>query len=180
MAPQQRFNELYERHHRAVLAFCLRRTNEPDAYDAASEVFSVAWRRVSDIPSGEMELAWLYGVAKNVLSRQWRSARRLRNLVTRIGSQPAHSAPDTAALVVQRAEYTRVVEAASQLKATDREILRLAAWEGLPHAQISELLDISVAAVDQRLHRAKKRLTMAYEAMSADPGASAATQGGVS
>ncbi len=29
-----RFNEFYERRYRAVLAFCLRRTKEPDAYDA--------------------------------------------------------------------------------------------------------------------------------------------------
>lgn len=166
MTQRRRFNELYERHHRAVLGFCLRRTNEADAYDAVSEVFSVAWRRVDDIPRGEMELAWLMGVAKKTLSRQWRSARRMRNLVARIGSQPGRSMPDTATIVVQRAEYALVVEAASQLKAADQEILRLAAWEGLPHAQISNLLEISVAAVDQRLHRAKKRLTVAYESIA--------------
>ena len=166
MARQRRFNELYERHNRAVLAFCLRRTKEPDAYDATSEVFSVAWRRIDDVPKGEMELAWLFCVAKKVMSRQWRSARRFQKLVARIGSQPGRSAPDTAAVVVQRDEYTRVVEAAAQLKPNDLEILRLAAWEGLPHLQISEVLGISVAAVDQRLHRAKKRLAAVYGEMA--------------
>jgi RNA polymerase sigma factor (sigma-70 family) len=179
LARQGRFNELYDRHYRAVLAFCLRRTKEPDAYDAASEVFSVAWRRIDDVPMGEMELAWLFGVARKVLSRQWRSARRLRKLVTRIGSQPIRSAPDTAVVVVQRAEYARVVEAATRLKADDQEILRLAAWEGLPHAQISDLLGVSVAAVDQRLHRAKKRLAAEYERM-AEPRSWPAAEGGVS
>lgn len=159
---QERFNELYKQHYRAILAFSLRRTNEPDAYDAASEVFSVAWRRIDDVPNGEMERAWLYGVARNVLSRQWRSASRLKKLVTRIGSQPIRSVPDTAVVVVQRAEYASVVEAASRLKAADQEILRLAAWEALPHSLISEVLGISVAAVDQRLHRAKKRLAVEY------------------
>ena len=38
------FNRIYDRHHRSVLAYCLRRTSESDAYDATSEVFSVAWR----------------------------------------------------------------------------------------------------------------------------------------
>lgn len=176
---QRRFNELYERHNRAVLAYCLRRTREPDAYDATSEVFSVAWRRIDDVPKGEMELAWLFGVAKKVMSRQWRSTRRFQKLVARIGSQPSRSAPDTAALVVQRAEYARVVEAAAQLKPTDLEILRLAAWEGLPHAQIAELLGISVAAVDQRLHRAKKRLSAVYEGM-AEPRSWPAVEGDAS
>lgn len=179
MARQKRFNELYELHYRAVLAFCLRRTGEPDAYDAASEVFSVAWRRIDDVPKGEMELAWLFGVSKKVLSRQWRTARRLQKLVARIGSQPVRSAPDTATVVVQRAEYARVVEAASQLKADDQEILRLAAWEGLPHAHISILLGVSVSAVDQRLHRAKKRLAAAYERLE-ESRSLPVTKGGVS
>ncbi|MGI9665790.1 MAG: RNA polymerase sigma factor [Acidimicrobiia bacterium] len=166
MAQQERFNELYERHHRAVLGFCLRRTAAPDAYDAAAEVFSVAWRRIDDVPTGEVERAWLYGVARKALSRQWRSARRLRKLVNRIGSQPDRVSPDTALLVVQRAEYARVLEAVSRLSPNDQEVLRLAAWEGLPHAQISEVLNISVAAVDQRLHRAKKRLAVLYEGVA--------------
>ena len=69
MSRTTRFNRLYEQHHRTVLAFCLRRTNESDAYDATSEVFAVAWRRLDDIPQGEKQLAWLYVVARRVLSR---------------------------------------------------------------------------------------------------------------
>ena len=158
------FNRIYDRHHRSVLAYCLRRTSEADAYDATSEVFSVAWRRLVDIPAGDKELAWLYGVARNVLSRQWRSAGRFRRLVDKIGSQPDRSAPDVATVVVRRAEYDQVLTAATTLRRPDQEILRLAAWEGLPHSSIAAILEISVAAGDQRLHRAKKRLAAAYEA----------------
>jgi len=158
------FNRIYERHHRTVLAYCLRRTSEPDAYDATSEVFSVAWRRLVDIPSGEKELAWLYGVARKVLSRQWRSAGRFRKLVDKVGAQPDRVTPDVATVVVRRAEYDQVLDAATTLRLPDQEILRLAAWEGLPHSDIATILEISVAAVDQRLHRAKKRLAAAFEA----------------
>jgi RNA polymerase sigma-70 factor (ECF subfamily) len=170
------FNRIYERHHRPVLAYCLRRTTEQEAYDATSEVFSVAWRRLGDIPSGEKELAWLYGVARKVLSRQWRSAGRFRKLVNKVGSQPARTAPDVATVVVRRAEYDQVLDAATTLRQPDQEILRLAAWEGLPHSDIAQILDISVSAVDQRLHRAKKRLAAAFESAAADT-KTTATQG---
>jgi RNA polymerase sigma-70 factor (ECF subfamily) len=167
------FNRIYERHHRLVLAYCLRRTSEHDAYDATSEVFSVAWRRLGDIPSGDKELAWLYGVARKVLSRQWRSAGRFRKLVDKVASQPPRTAPDVATVVVRKAEYDQVLDAATSLRPPDQEILRLAAWEGLPHSDIAAILEISVTAVDQRLHRAKKRLATAYESATSDRSSSA-------
>ena len=59
-----------------------------------------------------------------------------------------------------------VLEAATHLNPGDREILNLAAWEGLAHRQIAEVLGCSIAAVDQRLHRAKQRLAKQYHALS--------------
>ncbi len=160
-----RFNHLYEQHNRAVLAYCLRRTSDADAYDATAEVFAVAWRRLSDIPRGR-ELPWLYGVARRVLSRQWRGGRRFSRLVTRVESQPRQTAPDVAASVVQRDHDSLIHAAIASLRSPDQEVLKLAAWEGLPHAEIAEILGISIAAVDQRLHRAKKRLAASYEILS--------------
>ena len=46
------------------------------------------------------------------------------------------------------------------------EVLSLAAWEGLPHSEIAEVLGCSIAAVDQRLHRAKQRLARHYHAIN--------------
>ncbi len=86
MSRADRFTRVYEEHHKAILAYCLRRTSAHDAHDAAAEVFSVAWRRLDDMPTGDGQLLWLYGVAKNVLSHQRRSAGRFRRLVGRVGS----------------------------------------------------------------------------------------------
>ena len=72
--------------------------------------------------------------------------------------------------MVQRAEYDAVLEAASRLNVRDREVLNLAAWEGLPHSEIAEVLGCSIAAVDQRLHRAKKRLARHYHALNRTQG----------
>lgn len=73
--------------------------------------------------------------------------------------------PDPVSVVVRRAEYDAVVEAASRLSPEDREVLTLAAWEGLPHREISQILGCSIAAVDQRLHRAKQRLAKQYHVL---------------
>ena len=65
---------------------------------------------------------------------------------------------------MQRVEYETVLQAASRLSVRDREVLNLAAWEGRAHSEIAEILGCSIAAVDQRLHRAKQRLAKQYHA----------------
>jgi RNA polymerase sigma-70 factor (ECF subfamily) len=57
---------MYEKHNRAIRAYCLRRIGDADASDAVSEVSAVAWRRIDDVPDDEMTLPWLYGVARRL------------------------------------------------------------------------------------------------------------------
>jgi RNA polymerase sigma-70 factor (ECF subfamily) len=156
------FRRLYEAHYGAVLAYCLRRAGSADAYDAVSEVFLIAWRKIDDRPADDKVRAWLYGIAYRTLGHQWRSRRRYRRLERRIGGIAHLTEPGPEAVVVRRAEDRRVIEAAQRLRRTDQEILRLAGWEELPHADIATMLGISPAAVDQRFHRAKKRLAREY------------------
>ena len=160
----RRFEELYSRYFREVLAYCSRRGNADDAYDSANEVFAIAWRRLADVPAGEAARPWLFVVAKRVLYRRRRGSQRFRRLVEKAGGVRHHGGPDPETIVVQRAEYQAVLQAASRLSVRDREVLNLAAWEGLPHREIAEILGCSIAAVDQRLHRAKQRLAKQYHA----------------
>jgi RNA polymerase sigma-70 factor (ECF subfamily) len=60
--------------------------------------------------------------------------------------------------VVRRAADEEVLAAVRRLKPMDREVLMLSAWEDLVPREISDVLGISVAASEQRLHRAKRRL----------------------
>ena len=48
--------------------------------------------------------------------------------------------------------------AIAALRSADREILLLAAWEGLDGAELAAALEITPAAAHQRLHRARARL----------------------
>lgn len=157
--------ELYRRYHRPILAYCLRRTSHERAHEATNETFTVAWRRLADMPPGDQALPWLYGVARNVLAHQRRSATRFMRLMAKSASfaHPQPPQPDT--IVVQRQEYEAVIQAVDRLDPDDREMLLLSAWEGLTHAEIAVNTGYSLAAVDKRIARAKKRLKRQFEAM---------------
>jgi RNA polymerase sigma-70 factor (ECF subfamily) len=77
-----------------------------------------------------------------------------------------------------RQEASQILAALSALNATDREVLRLNAWEELTHDEIALVLDISVGAVRQRFHVAKKKLTDEYNRLETRRTVSPAAQKG--
>jgi RNA polymerase sigma-70 factor (ECF subfamily) len=164
-----RFDSLYRGHHREILAYFIRRIPRSDAEDAAADVFTVAWRRLDQIPKGDQAVGWLYGVAHKVLSNHWRAGRRALRLNRRLVGLGS-PAPETPELqVVRSAEDQILIRALDRLRSSDREILKLASWEKLPHRSIGELLGISEAAVDQRISRARKRLAKLLERSESKP-----------
>jgi RNA polymerase sigma-70 factor (ECF subfamily) len=173
-----RFIDLYERFYRPVYAYCRRRTTAEQVDDAVAETFLVAWRKIDQVPRGSEVLPWLMGVAYRVLGTQWRGSSRSRKLgrkLTMIGHETPIP-PDEVILV--REQSHQVLAALDALKTTDREILRLSAWEELPQADIAVVLNISIGAVRQRLHEAKKNLTKEYDRIAKKRFTPAAKKGG--
>jgi len=156
------FRRIYDDHHAAVLAYCLRRAPLEDAKDAAEEAFLVAWRRIDNVPTGEGSLPWLYGVARRVLANQRRSRARATRLWARLRSNPPTLWPDPETVVVRREQDRELLAALERLKPTDQEVIRLSMWEELPQAAIGAVLGCSDRAVTMRLHRALKRLEKEY------------------
>ena len=161
---QRRFEALYEAHRVEVLAYCTRRLGRIDAADACSETFLVAWRRLDNIPQPPKTLPYLFGIAGRVVSNQFRTSRRRLRLEAKLGALGVSVAPDPEVLVVQNARDQEVVAAVRKLKPKDREIVMLYAWEDLPRETIAELVGMTRAGVDQRLHRANKRLALILKA----------------
>lgn len=154
------FADLFERYHRVILAYTLRRTSHiADAEDAAAETFAVAWRRIADRP--DAPLPWLYGIARRVLSNQRRSGDRRMALLLRLhGQQVDVSTPSVAG------GSGPALVALGYLRPDDQELLRLVVWEELDHAEIAIVFGISVNAVAIRLHRARGRFAQAFAASS--------------
>jgi RNA polymerase sigma-70 factor (ECF subfamily) len=163
-----RFAEMYLAHYADVLAYIRRRTDSPhDAADALAETFTIAWRRLDDIPDGPRTRLWLYGVARRVLANGRRAETRRSELVERLGAELAGWAarsPDPA----EAADRTEVRAAFRRLRPADREVLALVSWEGLSHDEIAVVLGCSRATVRLRLHRARKRLAKELRAAGLD------------
>lgn len=130
--------------------------------DAVAETFLIAWRRLDDIPAGDAEIRWLYGVAYKVVGRQWRTEFRSGRLHEKLETVGVDPVPIPEDVVVAGEESDQVLDALKRLSALDREVLQLAAWEELRHQEIAEVLGIRPDAVRQRFHKAKKRLTREF------------------
>jgi RNA polymerase sigma-70 factor (ECF subfamily) len=151
---QRRFEAAYAAHHGPILGYVLRRTSNPDdAADVIAETFLTAWRRLDDMPPDPQARLWLYGVARRVLANHHRGQRRAAALAGRLRADlaAAYQPPEFTG------ELAQIAEAFRGLAGPERELLALAAWEGLDHGQIAVVLACSRNAVRIRLHRARKR-----------------------
>jgi RNA polymerase sigma-70 factor (ECF subfamily) len=153
--PEETFKGVFARHYGPVYAYCARRIGRDDAADAASEVFTVAWRKIRRVPAEPETLPWLYGVARNVVRNQRRSRNRQRRLDAKAA---AYAEPP---VLLQHPDSIEPV--LERLRDDDREILMLAAWEGLGPGDLGAALGCSANTAAVRLHRARARLSEAWD-----------------
>jgi RNA polymerase sigma-70 factor (ECF subfamily) len=152
---RSRFDACFRAHYADVLAYALRRLRERTAAeDVAAQTFAIAWRRRHSLPADPVP--WLYGVARNVIRNEARAARRRSRLLARIvGQHEPASAPDPADWL---GEPSCLGAALARLSDVQREVLCLAAWEGLDAERAAAVLGFSRGAYTLRLHRARRRL----------------------
>jgi len=148
-----RFERLMADVYEPVQRYLRRRTDLASADDVLGDVLLVLWRRLDDVPV-DNPLPWTYGVARGCLANSRRSAARQERLVHRLAEIPHDEPSDDGALEA----------ALDALQVSDREILRLWAWEQLAPGELALALGISANAASIRLHRAKRRLKKLLEA----------------
>jgi RNA polymerase sigma-70 factor, ECF subfamily len=180
---EHRFRSLYTEHYRGVQAYAVRRVpSSADVADVVADVFTVAWRRLPEIPGPPADRLWLYGVARRVVAGRHRSARRHHQLTVRLAaSHPARQPPGLAAAgagagagpvtadpTAASPAAERLAGALATLRHVDREALLLVLWEELSHAEAGQVLGCSANAVAIRVHRAKARLRAALTAPGPD------------
>lgn len=151
-----RFRQLYEQNGKDLLAYALRRAQDPeDAADVVAETFLVAWRRGHEVPIDGSARLWLFGVARRVLSNQRRGERRRAKLAERLRVDLEAAFEDWPEPEGEREVLRATLE---RLEPDDRELLGLIAWEELTPAQAARVLGISAVAARSRLLRARRRL----------------------
>jgi RNA polymerase sigma-70 factor (ECF subfamily) len=173
-----RFTRLFAATERELLAYALRRLDRPeDAADVVAETYVVAWRRLDAVPCGDAGRLWLYGVARRQLANHRRGQLRRSRLADRLREE----LPDAVAEFSKPGDHRSAAlhVALERLDEDDREILRLAGWEGLTPSEIATVLGLRGVTVRSRLHRARKRLRqelMAHDAALLAPPTSLATK----
>ncbi len=161
MRPQPddaRFEDMYTTHRDAIWSYVVRRVMRDDVDDAVAEVFTVAWRKMSQSPETDRQLPWLYGIGKNVVRNTNRSSNRRHRLWKKVSVLPASDDPGSDVQVVRNLEDTELLNAVAQLRPIDRELLRLRTWEELSIKDIAAAVGMSPKSVESRLVRVRKNL----------------------
>jgi RNA polymerase sigma-70 factor (ECF subfamily) len=157
MDPHDRFEAIFTAHYRDVHRFALRRTDPAEAEELANETFAVCWAKLGAVP--EPALPWLYAVAGKCLANRRRAAARRAGLTARLRARPAPAQGRDPA--ERLAESDAILRAFVELSESDREVLRLVAWEGLSLVDAARVAGVSRPAFAMRVHRARRRLAAA-------------------
>lgn len=160
----ERFTVMYDACRRRVWAYAAARAGRQVADEVVSETFTVAWRRFGDIP--EPPLPWLLGVARNVVRDTVRAETRRASFTAELHDWTDHGAAedDIADEVADRLALRRAL---GTLGEDDREVLILAAWQGLAPRDAAKVVGCTAATMRVRLHRARRRLAAALGAAPA-------------
>jgi len=153
---------MFERHGARVLAYCRRRLGSPEeAEDALQTTFLYACRGLQRGVVPATEIAWLLKIAHNVCLSHWDSDRRRRRL--ELVRDPELLEASTPAAAGARDDLHALEAALAGLTDLQRRAIVLREWRGLSYAEIAAELDLSQAAVETLIFRARRALASSLE-----------------
>jgi RNA polymerase sigma-70 factor (ECF subfamily) len=152
------FVELFGRHHQAVFRFAYRFSGSAaTAEDITQDSFLALLRSPGRYdPARGPVRAWLLGVARTLLLKQFRRLHPESPLDEIADSADERPGPESCSLSSEIAETVR--EAVQALPPLQREALILFEYEELSLAEIANITGADVAAVKSRLFRALEKL----------------------
>ncbi|MEU7927078.1 RNA polymerase sigma factor [Micromonospora sp. NPDC049801] len=160
------FERFYRRHVETIGRFVARRVDDPHtAADLTAEVFlAVIDSAAGYRPERGNELAWLFGVARNVIAAEHRRATRLMRAGGRLAGRRLLDADDIARIeerIDAESLARRTYRALGGLPEHTRALLELVAVDGLSLTDAAGALGISPVAARVRVHRARRAIRLA-------------------
>jgi RNA polymerase sigma factor (sigma-70 family) len=153
---------LYEQYANQVFRYCLHQLgSREEAEDAVQSTFLNAFRGIKRGVVPELEAAWLFKIAHNVcLSRRRSTWRRGRiespadfELIEELTPAPARRGD----------ELIGLQDVLERLPDTQRRAILLREWQGLSYREIAAELELSQAAVETLIFRARRSLASGLE-----------------
>jgi RNA polymerase sigma factor (sigma-70 family) len=157
------FERFYREHVEAVQRFVARRVDDPyRAADLTADVFVAVIESAGSYRSSRGEpVAWLYGIARNVVAGERRRKAKEVRLALRVRGRDLIDEDDLAALHarIDGESAARALHREwSRLPVGERAVLELVALDGLSVGEAGQALGIGAVAARVRLHRSRRRL----------------------
>jgi RNA polymerase sigma-70 factor, ECF subfamily len=155
------FESFYREHVTLITRFVARRVSDPHAVaDLTADVFLEAIGSAHTYhPDRGSQVAWLYGIARNVIAGERRRAAHELRVAGRIAGRRLLDDDDIARLEERidaespgRAAY----QALERLSSDERAVLELVAIDGLTVTDAAATLGIQPGTARVRLHRARR------------------------
>ncbi|MFI1702920.1 RNA polymerase sigma factor [Streptomyces griseoruber] len=157
------FEEFYRRHVDAVMRYVARRVDDPHtAADLTAEIFLAVLDSAHTYRPGlGSETAWLYGIARNVVSSERRRVAREAERDRRFSGRRLLEADDIVRLedkLDAESPGRRLLAALARLPEGERAVIELVAVDQLTVTEAAAALGIRQVTARVRLHRARKAL----------------------
>jgi RNA polymerase sigma-70 factor (ECF subfamily) len=154
---------LVVRHQSRVFRFTQRMCRDPhDAEDVLQETLLAMTRSIADFRGASSISTWLYTIARSYCIKKRRRSKFAPAHEVSLTSDEGRSAlelPDRGRapdeIVHGREIESALSEAVGTLAPPYREVLLLRDVEGLPAAEVAQVMGLTVEAVKSRLHRAR-------------------------
>ena len=154
---------LYRECGKLVYSFCVRSVGATVAHDATQEVFLAAWRsRERYRPQAGSLVGWVMGIARFKVIDVYRSERR--HPLTLDGDADGDTDEGDESTIESMAQRMLVADALSQLPDRSRQLVELAFYGDLTHAQLAERFDLPLGTVKSDIRRGLARLRRYLEA----------------
>ena len=156
------FGTLYDRLAGPLFSLALKMLGiEAEAQDMVQEVFLTIWNKAGTFdPARGTAFSWSVTQLRNRAIDRIRSKRRRGELMEMFGQElaPSDNLRNAAEDCVASERSREVREAMGKLNDEQRNVLRLAYFEGLTQTEIAARLDEPLGTVKARAHRALARL----------------------
>jgi RNA polymerase sigma-70 factor, ECF subfamily len=148
------FERLYRRHRRDVYGAVLRDVRDPDeAEDVTQIAFMNAFRAIRRGEEPDKPRAWLVTIARNVVRRRYQAVARRPQEVA-LDQEVAADVAD-----VNGPTAGEIAAAIRHLPPNQRAVILLREIQGRSYAEIAEELELSLAAVETLIFRARRTLS---------------------
>jgi RNA polymerase sigma factor (sigma-70 family) len=155
------FSAFYRRHLGMVVGWCARRTDPELAADLTAEVFAaVLIAAVRYEPAHDSAVAWLLGIARNVLGHSVRRGQVDAQARRRLGASPLTVEDEDLVRVIELAELgaTSATDLLAVLPPDERVAVRERVIEERGYGEIARSLGCSELVIRKRVSRGLARL----------------------